>query len=51
MENIIIDTDAAGDDVTSIMLAALSPINLISISIAAGNVPVELGAKKCIINA
>ncbi|WMT55419.1 MULTISPECIES: nucleoside hydrolase [unclassified Acidiplasma] len=49
MENIIIDTDTAGDDVTSIMLAALSPINLISISIAAGNVPVELGAKNALL--
>ncbi len=47
--NLIIDTDTAGDDVTSLMIAGLSDINLIGITTVAGNVPLDMCTKNALI--
>ncbi len=47
--NLLIDTDTAGDDVTSIMMAGLSGVNLVGVTTVAGNVPVDLGTRNALI--
>ncbi len=46
MRNFWIDTDTASDDAVAILMALRTPdVNVVGISVVAGNVPVEKGAK------
>ena len=46
MRNFWIDTDTASDDAVAILMALRSPdVNVLGLSVVAGNVPVEKGAK------
>lgn len=47
MENIIIDTDPGQDDAVAILVALASPneLNLLGITVVAGNVPLSLGVR------
>ena len=46
---IIIDTDTAGDDAAALIIAAKSPIvEILGVTVLAGNVPLEQGAKNAL---
>ena len=46
---IIIDTDTAGDDAAALVLAARCPdVEILGVTVLAGNVPLEQGAKNAL---
>ncbi len=49
MKYCVIDTDTAGDDVTSIIIGSLLELNIVGITTVAGNVPVALATKNALL--